>query len=153
MDYGQRGILLCQISRKYVCGIHFAHIMAGVNWTLSSHPLVKQTLVTCCRTQRFRCPFLRKCVKPGQLANLFSQCDSAIWRGRLPRHWPAFALSRWRVFCSTHVRAPPTQRGRLASDVFVSGARCAYQRTVPRDSKWPGFNPGRGSEPQLVLRI
>ena len=45
MDYGQRGILLCQISRKYVCGIHFAHIMAGVNWTLSSHPLVKQTLV------------------------------------------------------------------------------------------------------------
>ena len=35
-----------QIVLKYVCGIRFAHIMAGLQWNLSDNPLIQATITS-----------------------------------------------------------------------------------------------------------
>lgn len=76
---------LVKTVEKYVCGIRFAHIMAGMEWNLSSHPLVKQTLVAL----RKRQPVSNALQKvPLSLSLLLKMCGAMI-------SWPKFSAMRF----------------------------------------------------------
>jgi hypothetical protein len=55
---------------KYVCGIRFAHIMAGLQWSLSDNPLTQATITSLKSPTRPQA-FYRKCLC---LSTLFCHC-------------------------------------------------------------------------------
>lgn len=75
------GSCLPRTVEKYVCGIRFAHIMEGLEWTLSTNPLVKSTM-TALRKRNPVSSALQKV--PLSLPLLMQMCS-------VMNSWPSYA--------------------------------------------------------------